>query len=140
MSDIFTKDQLKNAFVLNAYTFETAVWINKKNGTFSKHKLPVQAQFFPVYALLVEDFNGDNNLDILLGGNLYKAKPETGIYAGGYGLLLKGNQHGNFEPVSAGESGLGIKGEIRAFKKITVNGRPLVLTGKNDDPMEVLRY
>ena len=140
ISDIFTKDQLKNAFVLNAYTFETAVWMNNKNGTFSKRTLPVQAQFFPVYALLVEDFNGDNNLDILLGGNLYRAKPETGIYAGGYGLLLKGNDQGNFAPVSAGESGLKIKGEIRALEEIKVHGKPFVLTGKNNDQMEVLRY
>jgi hypothetical protein len=140
MTDIFTQDQLQNSAKLNAYTFETAVLINNKNGTFSKRMLPVQTQFFPVYALLVHDFNGDNNLDILLGGNLHKAKPETGIYAGGYGALIKGDAQGNFEFVPANESGLKIKGEIRSLKKIDVAKGEHILVGKNNDHIEVLDF
>lgn len=140
ITDIFTDDQLKNSAVLNAYTFETAAWINNKDGTFSKHILPVQAQFFPVYALLADDFNGDDNLDILLGGNLYKAKPETGIYAGGYGVLVEGDGKGNFEYVPATESGLKIKGEIRSLKKINTRNREHILIGKNNDFIEVLSF
>jgi enediyne biosynthesis protein E4 len=140
ISDIFGAEHLKNAFVLNAYAFETAIWINNKDGTFSKRILPVEAQFFPVYALLVDDFDGDTNLDILLGGNLHRAKPETGIYAGGYGLLLHGKENGTFESVSAEKSGLKIKGEIRALKGMKVNGKNLVLAAKNNDRIEVLRY
>jgi hypothetical protein len=140
LSDIFPDAQLKNAFVLNAYTFETAVWINNKNGTFSKQNLPVEAQFFPVYSFLVDDFNGDNILDILLGGNLYRAKPETGIYACGYGVLLKGTEQGIFEFVPAVRSGLKIVGEIRSLKKISVKDKPAILVGKNNDQIEVLKY
>jgi hypothetical protein len=140
ITDIFTEDQLRNSAVLNAYTFETAAWINNKDGTFSKRKLPVQAQFFPVYALLVDDFNGDENLDILLGGNLLKAKPETGIYSGGYGVLIKGDANGNFEFVPATESGLKIKGEIRSLKKISAGNRERILVGKNNDHIEVLNF
>lgn len=140
MADIFTGDQLKNTLILNAFTFETNVWMNNGNGTFSKHSLPIQAQFFPIYALLVDDFTRDGNLDILAGGNLHRAKPETGIYAAGYGLLLKGDGQGSFESLSATESGLQIKGEIRAFKKISDNGKTFVLVGKNNDRIEVLSY
>ncbi len=32
----------------------------------------------------------DGICDILIGGNQSRAKPETGIYNAGYGLLLKG--------------------------------------------------
>ena len=78
------------AIVLNAFTFETAIWINQINGAFKKVNLPIQTQFSPVYAIAVDDFDGDKNLDLLVGGNLYRAKPETGIYDGSYGLLLKG--------------------------------------------------
>lgn len=140
IADVFTEDQLKNSKVLNAYSFETTLWLNNKNGTFSKRTLPIQAQFFPVYALLVDDFNGDDNLDILLGGNLHRAKPETGIYAGGYGLLLKGNAEGNFESASTAESGLKIKGEIRSLKKIGVRDRQYIFVGKNNDQMDILSY
>lgn len=140
ITDIFTADQLKGAIVLNALTFETAVWINQGNGAFKKINLPAQAQFSPVYAILVDDFDGDKNQDILLGGNLYRAKPETGIYDGSYGLLLKGDGTGNFTALSSGESGILIRGEIRSLKKIRYRERNIVLVGKNNDGMEILGY
>jgi hypothetical protein len=102
MEDIFTPEQLANALVLNAYALETAVWLNKGNGTFVRHILPVEAQFFPVYAIVVDDFTHDGASDILLSGNQYRAKPETGIYAAGYGLLVRGDGHGNFSRADAG--------------------------------------
>lgn len=138
MTEIFSEDQLKGALVLNAYTFETAVWINSGTGTFSKLNLPIQAQFFPVYGLAVDNYDGDDNLDILLGGNLHRAKPETGIYAGGYGLLLKGDGRGNFQAVSSKESGLTIRGEIRGFKKIKRGNDVSILVAKNNDKIEIL--
>ena len=140
ITDIFTPAQLDNALVLNAFTFETAIWINQVNGTFKKVNLPIQTQFSPVYAIAVDDFDGDKNLDVLMGGNLYRAKPETGIYDGSYGLLLKGNGDGNFEAVSSGESGVLIKGEIRALRKMEYKKQSMVLVGKNNDKMEVLSY
>jgi hypothetical protein len=140
IADIFTEDQLKNALVLHAKDFETSVWMNNGNGTFSKHTLPLEVQFSPVYAILIDDFNKDGNLDILLGGNLYKAKPETGIYGGGHGILVKGNGAGNFQSASAAESGLNIVGEIRSLKKIKNNGRTIVIVGKNNSEMQFLTY
>ena len=138
ITDIFSKDQLKDAYTLKAFTFESSVWLNNGNGTFSKRDLPVQAQFAPVYAVLVDDFTGDGVLDILMGGNLLRAKPETGVYAGGYGLLLKGDSKGNFISVPAAESGLSIQGEIRALKKIGSRGKKYVLIGKNNERIQVV--
>ena len=140
ITDIFNPTQLEHSIVLNAYTFETAVWINQKNGGFKKLNLPIQAQFSPVYAIVVDDFDGDKNLDVLMGGNLYRAKPETGIYDGSYGLMLKGNGKGNFVALSSRESGILIKGEIRSLKKIEYKKQRMVLVGKNNDKMEVLSY
>jgi hypothetical protein len=138
MSDIFGEEQLKSAFVLNTFTLETIVWINDGKGTFSRRLLPAEAQFFPVYALSIEDYDADNNFDILMGGNLYRAKPETGIYAAGYGLLLKGDGSGNFKAVSGAESGLSIAGEIRGLKKIKRGSKSSVLIAKNSDKLEIL--
>ncbi len=139
LSDIFTPQQLKESIVLNAYSFETAVFLNKGNA-FDKITLPVQAQFTPIYSILAEDFNGDGNLDLLVGGNLYRAKPETGIYDGSYGLLLTGDGTGNFTPLSATESGVSIKGEVRAMKQINHKKKKLVLVGKNNSQLETLSY
>ncbi|MEQ1585750.1 MAG: VCBS repeat-containing protein [Cyclobacteriaceae bacterium] len=139
MADIFTPEQLKESIVLNAYSFETTVFLNKGNG-FEKTTLPAQAQFSPVYSILADDFNHDGNLDLLLGGNLYRAKPETGIYDGSYGLLLTGDGSGRFAAVLSAQSGFSIKGEIRAVKQINYRKKKLVLIGKNNDQLETVSY
>jgi hypothetical protein len=140
IEDIFSKDQLRDAYHLKAHNFETSVWLSNGNGTFSKRELPVQAQFAPVYALLVDDFTGDGILDILIGGNQLRAKPETGVYAGSYGLLLKGDAKGNFVSIPSAESGMSIKGEVRSLKKIESRRKKYVLVGKNNERVQVLGY
>jgi hypothetical protein len=140
INDVFSPDQLGNSIVLNAYTFNTAVWLNDGKGKFIQKQLPVQAQFAPVYALLVEDFDKDGNEDILMGGNLYRAKPETGIYDGSYGLFLKGNGQGDFDAMPSDQSGVFLKGETRSFDAITIQGKKMVLVGMNNDRMRFLKY
>jgi len=139
VADIFSGEQLKSTVTLSAYGLETTLWVNNGDGTFTEKKLPVEAQFAPVYAILVEDVDMDSNPDILLGGNLYRAKPETGIYDASYGLLLKGDGKGNFATVPARRSGICVKGEIRAIKKISNKPR-MVIIGKNNDDLQFLRY
>ena len=138
--DIFSKDQLTNALILNVYTLETGIWLNNRNGTFTKHNLPVEAQFFPVYAMVIDDFTGDGHADILMGGNQLRAKPETGIYAAGYGLLLNGDGKGGFSAMTAEESGVSITGQIRSLKKVERDEKRFVIVGKNNEKIEVLRY
>lgn len=139
ITDIFSEDQLQRAVILSAYDLETTVWMNNGDGSFKKKKLPPEAQFSPVYAVCVEDFDQDSNPDVLLGGNLYRAKPETGIYDGSYGLLLKGNGKGDFNVVSPQTSGIRIRGEIRSIKKISNKPR-MVVVAKNNDRLQFFRY
>jgi hypothetical protein len=79
-------------------------------------------------------------LDILLGGNQSKAKPETGIYQGSYGLLLKGHGNGSFSALKQDESGLFIKGEMRSLTTIRVKNKPNIIVGKNNDFPVFLSY
>ena len=140
IADIFTVDQLDKALVLKAYDFSTAVWLNTGNGNFKKVDLPAAAQLSPVYSALAEDFDGDGNQDLFLGGNQYRAKPETGIYDASYGLVLKGNGKGGFTPLTPLQSGVLVKGQIRALEKIKTSGKQALLVGKNDDKLELLSY
>jgi enediyne biosynthesis protein E4 len=139
INDIFSKEVISQSIRLDAYTFETAVWLNK-GGRFEKSVLPVQAQFAPVYSILVADFNADGNDDLLLGGNLYRAKPETGIYDGSYGLLLTGYGNGKFNAEPTTRLGISIKGEVRSLKMIKNKNEKLVLIGKNNDKLEIISY
>ncbi|HEY4654003.1 MAG TPA: FG-GAP repeat protein, partial [Cyclobacteriaceae bacterium] len=140
ISDIFTAEQLERAIILNARSFETTLWLNTGLGSFERKTLPVEVQFSPVYAILINDFDEDGNADILMGGNLYRAKPETGIYDGSYGILLKGDGRGNFTALPSVESGICIKGEIRSLRNLRTGGGRVVLGARNNDAPVVLQY
>jgi enediyne biosynthesis protein E4 len=138
VTDIFSESQLKNTMVLEATDLESSVWLNSGKGTFLKTSLPAQAQFSPIYSILTDDYDGDGHPDILMGGNLHRAKPEAGIYDASYGLLLKGDGNGKFNSLLPSVSGVFLTGEIRALKRIDLNGKRAVIVGRNNDTLKIL--
>jgi len=139
ITDIFSPEQLQNSIHLEAFTMETSVFINDGSGHFKRRSLPVEAQFSPVYAIQVGDYNGDNIPDILLGGNLHNVKPEVGRYDASYGSFLTGDGHGNFTNVPARLSGLRLNGEIRDIIEISTHQGTLLLFSRSNDPLQVAK-
>src|SRR6185295_14181004 len=133
ITDIFTEDQLKDAIHLAAFDLSSCVAINDGKGKFTVKPLPVDAQLSPMYAVLVDDIDGDGNLDVLMGGNLYRVKPEVGRYDASYGVFLKGDGTGSFTSVKPKDSGFFVDGEIRDIKKITIGKSDFVLVARNND-------
>jgi hypothetical protein len=133
ITDIFTPEQINEAIVLNAYQLSSVVLINQGNGKFIVRELPVEAQSSPVYGIEITDLDGDGNLDILLGGNLYRAKPEVGRYDASYGTFLRGDGAGNFSYVAAKESGIKIDGEVRDILSIKSKNEDMLLISRNND-------
>ena len=133
MSDLFSADQLSNALKLKATELKSAVWINVGGNDFQKVDLPSEAQFFPVYAIQPMDYDLDGKMDLILGGNQFRAKPETGIYAAGTGLLLDGDGSGKFAPVSKLQSGLQIHGEIRDFEVLKFGQKTILMVARNNN-------
>jgi hypothetical protein len=68
VEDIFSKDQLKRAVKLEAYTMQSSVLLNSGKGTFAIKPLPAEAQFSPMYGIAADDFDKDGNIDIMMGG------------------------------------------------------------------------
>jgi len=135
IEDIFTPQQLERALRLSVYRLESGCLINNGKGRFEWRPFLLQAQIAPVYAISLQDFDGDNKPDLLLGGNFCRSKPETGIYDSSYGLALRGNGDGAFLPLLPGASGFFVKGEIRDLQNLRVGKRKLVLVAKNNDKM-----
>ena len=121
--------------MLNAYQLSSVVLINQGNGKFNVRELPVEAQSSPVYGIEITDLDGDGQQDILLGGNLYRAKPEVGRYDASYGTFLKGDGAGNFSYVTAKESGIKIDGEVRDILSIKSKNENLLLISRNNDKL-----
>lgn len=140
ITDIFTPEQLQQAKTLTIYETKTCVLVNQGNGTFLLKPLPVEAQFSPVYGLLVEDVDKDGHPDIALAGNFYRSKPEVGIYAASYGLVLKGDGKGNFTVMPAERSGFFTTGEVRDMMSLQTKHNRLMLVGRNNDSLEFFQY
>ena len=140
IEDIFTEQQIRTSAKSFIYNTQTSIAWNNGDGTFDLESLPLEAQFAPVYGILVEDMDHDGNLDILIGGNFYRSKPEMGIYDGSYGLVLKGNGLGSFAPLKAEKSGFLVKGEIRDFLHMKVNDTDLILVARNNDSLLIFSY
>ena len=139
IDEIFTPSQIQNSVNLKANQLQTSVLINEGNGKFSVRPLPVFSQLSIVYATMVDDFNGDGNLDILLGGNLYDVKPEVGRYDASYGLLLLGLGDGTFIEVHPAQSGLRLEDQIRDLISIQTKDRTLILASRNNDTIQVFQ-
>src|SRR5205807_1816458 len=91
IEDIFPASELRQATVLEARTFASAVARDNGNGTFHLQPLPIEAQFAPIRATLAGDFDGDGHADLLVAGNFYGVQPILGRYDASYGLLLSGS-------------------------------------------------
>lgn len=140
IDDIFSSDQLDKAIKLEAQVMESSVLLNNGSGTFTLSTLPMEAQLAPVYAIATDDFDGDGTPDIVLGGNLYRVKPEVGRYDASRGLFLKGKGDGTFEAWPSKRSGMRIEGELRDFTTIRIGGRAMLLGARNSNTLVVYSF
>jgi len=133
--DLFTDEERKNMIALNAYDMESYVLINTGQ-SFERIALPAEAQFAPIYDMEILDVNKDGKKDLIVGGNLYGVKPETGRYDASIGLVLLGNGKGNFHALNDEKSGFDCQGEIRQILLINIaKKQKLMIVRNNDDVM-----
>jgi len=115
---IFPPEQLKGALVLSATDFRSCYLQNNGNGQFKIIPLPAMAQLSPINAMVVDDLNGDGNLDVALNGNDYGNEVLNGRYDALNGLVLLGDGQGNFIAQTILQSGLFIPGDGKALIKL----------------------
>ncbi|MFQ5639145.1 MAG: VCBS repeat-containing protein [bacterium] len=138
--DIFSKEQLEAATVRTATEFASLLLLNNGDETFSRKRLPVEAQFSPIYSILIEDFNKDGYQDMLCGGNFYGVPPVEGRYDASYGSFLLGDGTGNFAPVSLQNSGFVVTGEVRQIKSLqTASGERRIIAARSNDTVVIFK-
>ncbi|MGZ4010854.1 MAG: VCBS repeat-containing protein [Flavisolibacter sp.] len=130
MSEIFTTDELKDAKTLTTTNLGTSYFENKK-GRFYLHPLPVQAQYSPVYKVLVEDFNDDGFPDLLLLGNNEYPRLKLGKMDANFGTLLLNDGKGNFVYSANKDNGLFIAGDTKDALVLRVTGNKYLLVTIN---------
>ncbi len=141
LSDIYGEEKLHDALHYSVNYFYSVYIENKGNGVFEFHKLPIEAQFAPINAMVVKDFNNDGNLDLVAVGNYYQTEVETPQYDAGKGLFLKGNGDGTFETsIRRSDSGIMAPYDAKDLKLLTVgqNKTQLILVANNNEQMQFL--
>jgi hypothetical protein len=139
VEEIFKPEELKDASLLQVQKFESVYLENTGNGTFAIHNLPLEAQISKIFYFHVADINMDGFADVLLGGNFYGASMYQGRYDASYGLMLKGNGKGRFEPLQPVDTGFLLEGEVRKIKSLKTADGELLLVARNNMPLQIFK-
>ncbi|MBX2962916.1 MAG: VCBS repeat-containing protein [Cyclobacteriaceae bacterium] len=134
LEDIFPSDKLKTAMRKEVRMLSTAYFENLGNNNFKFHLLPEGAQQSSVNDIVVDDFNHDGYLDLLLVGNNYEISTQLGRLDASHGVLLLNDRSGFFEQYS--NQGFNIAGAARKVGKIVINSATYyIVTINNDKPI-----
>jgi len=134
------EEKMDKALNYKVNIFESCILLNNGEKGFELIPLPKEAQFAPNFAFLVEDFNGDKHLDILVVGNHFDAEVETVRHDAHKGLLLLGNGKGNFQSTTLTESGFICPHEGRSLKLLRNGNKKVILVGNNDNRLQVFEF
>jgi hypothetical protein len=109
---------LKGVKKRTANELATACFISNGQGRLKQVALPLQAQYSPVFTITTFDYNHDGKDDLLLCGNINKARIRFGKYDANYGVLLKGDGKGNYQYIGQPQSGFNIRGDVRSVVQL----------------------
>jgi hypothetical protein len=136
VGEVFSPAQLQKALHYQTDTFASVYLHNNGGGTFSSSPLPNLAQIAPIRGIIVNDVDGDGNLDLIVAGNLYDAEPNTPRADAGNGLWLRGNGRGHFTPVPPSESGLLTPLNVAGLSLINTPAGKAVLVANTGDSLQ----
>jgi hypothetical protein len=137
MAQLFGQPALDRALHYQVDGFASVVLHNDGGGAFSATALPTLAQIAPIRGIVVQDFDGDGNLDLLVAGNLYDAEPNTPRADAGNGLWLRGDGHGRFVPVSPRASGFLAPHDVAGLALLDTPAGRAVLVANTGDSLQV---
>ncbi|TDQ33254.1 VCBS repeat-containing protein [Zeaxanthinibacter enoshimensis] len=130
MEDIFTREKLSRADKKNVHLLSSSVFLNNGDNSFSRQKLPRQAQVSSVHDMILEDFDKDGAIDIFIGGNTLEISTQLGRMDALHGLILFNDKSGRF--LISERSGTGLSGPVRDLLRIDIGKRPHYIAGMNN--------
>ena len=134
MDEIFSDEERKDMKSLKANHLETSYFEQGADKKFHLKTLPLQAQFSPVFTVTPIDYDNNGSMDLLLCGNINRARLRFGKADANYGVLLRNDGKGNFSYVDQRRSGFQLRGDVRSV----LNINNTLLFGINQQP--VLAY
>jgi len=133
IQQLFSEDMLRKSTVKEFNYASSIVAINDGKGHFTVTELPQMVQLSSVNSILVTDLNEDGSPDLILGGNMFTFQPQFGRLDASYGHVLINSGKGSFVPMTARESGLFAKQQVRGIVEIKGIQRNFILLVRNDE-------
>lgn len=92
LEHVFEKEKLEKAKILTVTTMASG-YLENKDGKFVFKPFPVQLQIAPITAFLKADFTGNEQEEVLVGGNYFGTTPYHGRFDGLAGNLIIDHQN-----------------------------------------------
>jgi len=132
MTDLFGADVYQTALIKELRELSSAIYWGNDNG-FTKNTLAPEIQYANVSSILLEDTDNNGTIDIVLGGNQSKIKPQFGPLESSNGWILKQQKNGIFDKPAS----LGVKGEIRSIISFKNKDQYSIILGINNDSIKI---
>ena len=132
MTDLFGADVYQTALIKELRELSSAIYWGNDNG-FTINTLAPEIQYANVSSILLEDTDNNGTIDIVLGGNQSKIKPQFGPLESSNGWILKQQKNGIFEKPAS----LGVKGEIRSIISFKNKDQYSIILGINNDSIKI---
>lgn len=131
IANIFPEKDLKDAKKIRVTTLES-IYLENKQNKFGVHILPPEAQFSPIYAMSLVDYNRDGNMDLIVGGNQSAIRIRVGVIDANFGQLFEGDGKGNFKYIPQPLSGFSLTGDTKSLQVLKIKGETHVLVGTSN--------
>jgi hypothetical protein len=137
--DIFGTNAIDQSIVKRAELFESSIFMNNRDGTFTRITLSPEAQFSPVRSIILNDLNKDGRPDMVVAGNNYFERPSLGRHDASFGWVLINDLNSGYNAIMPGRSGLAIKGDARRILEITIAGEQYLVAAVNNRDLQIFR-
>ncbi|MBO6794927.1 MAG: VCBS repeat-containing protein [Balneolaceae bacterium] len=139
LKDWFYQAALDSSIQKTAVFFESVVLENKTGVEFEIHRLPMSAQFAPIYSATLFDANADGINDLYLNGNFYGVRPLLGRYDANFGEVLIQDSAFSFSSAPFETLGEYQRNQVRDVESISLSdGRTALLVSQNDGELVIL--
>ena len=129
----------QSASKLSAIEFRSGIFRNA-HGEFVFETFEPVLQTAPINSILVADFDGDGQKDLLMAGNNYTYENETTRADAGNGYFLKGNKNGIYGYVPNKTNGFWANNDVRQLAILKSEGKSYVLVANNDKPTQLYSF
>ncbi len=138
LNELIGKDNLSKAQLSYVDYFQNAILINNGNLQFEVKSLADNLQWTSYNDAIVVDANGDELMDVFMGGNFYDNNIQMGRLDSDLGSLLINKGNGEFEKAFTPE--VKIRAQIRNIKRLKgTKDQNMILVATNNDSLRILR-